>query len=188
MCTLGASVRVPGGWGRGSAIRETGLDAPGVGRREEGRSLGAPVGFRALARHPTVPRGRGPAHLPNCLLCTQHNLLVARRPHERVAPARDLPRSKGSWRKRSCTSPPLAERKWGQLCLGLAENSRENTRELKILVPQIFPGCQQVCRKLAEGKAWLTPPLPYPGLPDPLPLPPGQEPTPLGRPRFVPYR
>lgn len=60
--------------------------------------------------------------------------------------------------KRSCKSPPLAERKWGQLCLGFVETSRKNTK-LKILAPQIFSGRQQVCQKLAEGKAWriLTP-------------------------------
>lgn len=123
--------------------------------------------WAALAHHSTSPRAWGPAHLVNCLLYTQRNVLVAQRPHERVDSACNLPRRKGSWCKRSCKSPPLAVWKWGQLCLGFAENSRENMRELKILAPKIFSGCQQVCQKVAEGKAWLTPPLPYPSLEDP---------------------
>ena len=45
-------------------------------------------------------------------------------------------KEKGQLRcERSCQSPPLAEQKWGQLCLGFAENSREDTRELKTLAP-----------------------------------------------------
>lgn len=150
---------MPGGWGRVSAVRETSLEATGMGRREDSRSPGAPIGFRepALDHSPTFPRDWEPAHLINCPLCTQHNLLVSQRPHKKVDSACNLPRRKGSWCKRSCKPPPLAAWKWGQLCLGFAEN-RENMRELKILAPQIFPGCQQVCQMLAEGKPWLTPP------------------------------
>lgn len=90
-------------------------------------------------------RGTGfPYHLP-----TQHpaqRIGCSEVPDSALQPAKE----EGQLRcKRSGQSLPLAERNWGQLCLGFAENSRENTRELKILAPGIFPGDQQVCQKLS---------------------------------------
>ena len=125
---------VPGIWGGISAEGKPAWERLGW---SEVRGQGATVGFSValLVHHSTSPEaGNQPAFLGACSAPS----IVYWLPRGPVKDGFCLQpaKEKGQLRcERFCQSPPLAEQKWGQLCLGFAENSREDTRELKTLAP-----------------------------------------------------
>lgn len=135
--------------GEGGAATETRLE---LLESSECQAQGSSSHCRLLSGDSTIipcsPEVRDRPPFIKCLLCTQHSTQAAQGLQAARIYVCSLPRRKGSWDVRDPASFLLSERKWGQLCLDSAENSRANARGLKALAPQTCAS-QQVCQKLA---------------------------------------